>query len=157
LLIRRLQDRDVRADHEYSLVRALARGRLVVVVTGVLGQPVVGAGLVGHVAAAGGAVAALVRVIAGDGDAGGAVDGRAKAGAVVAGGEEIEADRAAAVGGGPAQRAHVAQLVADRARRLARDGRESGLLQADVQHLADAVRVVVQTGAGKERLPVEGA
>src|SRR5207237_10291228 len=27
----------------------------------------------------------------------------------------------------------------------------------DVQYLAPAVRVVVQTGAGKERLPVEGA
>src|SRR5207237_409630 len=56
------------------LVAAAARGGVVVGVAGVLGQPVVGAGLGGDVAAGlGRAVGAVVGAVARDGDAGRAV------------------------------------------------------------------------------------
>src|SRR5439155_9477279 len=85
----------VAADDD-GLVRAGAAGRVVVVVAGVLGQPVVGTRLGGHVAAGlGGAVGAVVGAVARDRNPGGAVDGRAQVGAVVARLEQVEADRAA--------------------------------------------------------------
>src|SRR2546430_13914866 len=81
--------------------------------TTLFGSPVVDARLVGHVAAALGAVAAVVGGVARDRDIGRAVDGRAQDGAVVARLEQVEADRAAGVEVG---RAHVCTPVTVKSR-----------------------------------------
>src|SRR5207253_2360906 len=81
----------VEAD-DAGLVHAGAAGRGGVVVAGVLGQPVVGTRLGGHVAAGlGGAVGAVVGAVARDRNPGGAVDGRAQFGAVVARPDQVDA------------------------------------------------------------------
>src|SRR5207244_11360251 len=116
----------VEADDD-GLVRAGAAGRVVVVVAGVLGQPVVGTRLGGHVAAGlGGAVGAVVGAVARDRNPGGAVDGRAQVGAVVARLEQVEADRAAGIRGGQGEAGVVGQRVADLAGGLARGRPERG-------------------------------
>src|SRR5207244_1805078 len=116
----------VEADDD-GLVRAAAAGRVVVVVAGVLGQPVVGTRLGGHVAAGvGGVVGALVGGVARVRTPGGAVDGRAQVGAVVARLEQVEADRAAGIRGGQGEAGVVGQRVADLAGGLARGRPERG-------------------------------
>src|SRR5947199_359986 len=129
---------EVAADDD-GLVRAGAAGRVVVVVAGVLGQPVVGTRLGGHVAAGlGGAVGAVVGAVARDRNPGGAVDGRAQVGAVVARLEQVEADRAAGIRGGQGEAGVVGQRVADLAGGLARARPERGRVD----------RVVIGVGAG---------
>src|SRR5207237_9104451 len=128
----------VEADDD-GLVRACAGGRVVVVVAGVLGQRVVGTRLGGHVAAGlGGAVGAVVGAVARDRNPGGAVDGRAQVGAVVARLEQVEADRAAGIRGGQGEAGVVGQRVADLAGGLARGRPELGRVD----------RVVIGVGAG---------
>src|SRR5438876_407807 len=90
----------VEADY-YGLVRAAAAGRYALSLHDALPISVVGTRLGGHVAAGlGGAVGAVVGAVARDRNPGGAVDGRAQVGAVVARLEQVEADRAAGIRGG---------------------------------------------------------
>src|SRR5439155_335757 len=142
-----------------GLVRAGAAGRVVVVVAGVLGQPVVGTRLGGHVAAGlGGAVGAVVGAVARDRNPGGAVDGRAQVGAVVARLEQVEADRAAGIRGGQGEAGVVGQRVADLAGGLARGRPERGRVEADDDGLvrAGAAGRVVVVVAGVLGQPVVG-
>src|SRR5205823_2189147 len=147
----------VEADDD-GLVRAGAAGRVVVVVAGVLGQPVVGTRLGGHVAAGlGGAVGAVVGAVARDRNPGGAVDGRAQVGAVVARLEQVEADRAAGIRGGQGEAGVVGQRVADLAGGLARGRPERGRVEADDDGLVlsgAAARAVVDVLSLLDALPI---
>src|SRR5205085_2475080 len=90
----------VEADDD-GLVRAGAAGRVVVVVAGVLGQPVVGTRLGGHVAAGlGGAVGAVVVSFARAPTPGGSTLSLHDALPIFARLEQVEADRAAGIRGG---------------------------------------------------------
>src|SRR5207302_929253 len=103
----------VEADDD-GLVRAGAAGRVVVVVAGVLGQPVVGTRLGAHVAAGlGGAVGAVVDAVAGDRNLDAFPTRRSYDLAVVARLEQVEADRAAGIRGGQGEAGVVGQRVAD--------------------------------------------
>src|SRR5439155_1342463 len=142
-----------------GLVRAGAAGRVVVVVAGVLGQPVVGTRLGGHVAAGlGGAVGAVVGAVARDRNPGGAVDGRAQVGAVVARLEQVEADRAAGIRGEIGRASCRERRVADVAGGLARGRPERGRVEADDDGLvrAGAAGRVVVVVAGVLGQPVVG-
>src|SRR5207237_5304541 len=152
------QRRVVPADDD-GLVRAGAAGRVVVVVAGGLGLPGVGTRLGGHVAAGlGGAVGAVVGAVARDRNPGGAVDGRAQVGAVVARLEQVEADRAAGIRGGQGEAGVVGQRVADLAGGLARGRPERGRVEADDDGLvrAGAAGRVVVVVAGVLGQPVVG-
>src|SRR5438876_256514 len=136
----------VEADY-YGLVRAAAAGRYALSLHDALPISVVGTRLGGHVAAGlGGAVGAVVGAVARDRNPGGAVDGRAQVGAVVARLEQVEADRAAGIRGGQGEAGVVGQRVADLAGGLARGRPERGRVEADDDGLVRsgaAGRVVV--------------
>src|SRR5438093_89588 len=162
----------VEADDE-RLVRAGAACLFVVVATAVLYTLSLHDALPIYVAAGlGGAVGAVVGAVARDRNPGGAVDGRAQVGAVVARLEQVEADRAAGIRGGQGEAGVVGQRVADLAGGLARGRPERGRVErvevgvgggdvlaflevdrdAPVGHrLAPAVRATHATGQAVER------